>query len=289
MTGRVDGKVVVVTGAARGMGRAYVRGFLEHGARVVATDQSWAPSGVSGDEELFRAELADRADVLAEVMDITIDSHVKRVYEATMDRFGTVDVIINNAGLRQRDLYPPHGAAAVLETTDEDWRRMLDTNVIGVLRVIRAFAQPMLQKRRGSIINIASGGSVGVKVAEGVWTARNPGFRNEPYDASKAALTNMSFFLAEELREYNVAVNVVFPSATRTTGSDEIVAGRAALGMRVGALLRPEHVVPLVLHLAEQDASGETGQAFDAVRWNIAHGFGGPDQWLAQPIREGAT
>jgi NAD(P)-dependent dehydrogenase (short-subunit alcohol dehydrogenase family) len=128
-----------------------------------------------------------------------------------------------------------------------------------------------------------------VKVAEGVWTGRNPAFRNEPYDASKAALTNMSFFLAEELRPHNIAVNVVFPGGTRTTGSDEMVAGRAALGIRVGALLRPEHVVPLVLHLAQQDATGETGKAFDAVQWNLEHGFGGPDQWRAQPLSQGAT
>jgi NAD(P)-dependent dehydrogenase (short-subunit alcohol dehydrogenase family) len=91
----------------------------------------------------------------------------------------------------------------------------------------------------------------------------------------------MSFFLADELRSSNVAVNVVFPAATRTTGSDEMVAGRAAFGIRVARLLRPEHVVPLVLYLATQDARGETGQAFDAVRWNQTHGYGGPDAWTA--------
>jgi NAD(P)-dependent dehydrogenase (short-subunit alcohol dehydrogenase family) len=105
--------------------------------------------------------------------------------------------------------------------------------------------------------------------------------RNQPYDASKAALTNLSFYLAEELRPHNVAVNVVFPAGTRTTGSDEMVAGRLAQGQHVGALLRPEHVVPLVLHLAQQDASGETGKAFDAVAWNAANGHGARAAWLA--------
>src|SRR5436853_6525799 len=99
----LQGKVVLVTGAARGMGRAYVRGFLSQGARVVATDHSWAPSGVSSDDEAFLAEVAGQANVLAEVMDISIDSHVKRVFQAAIDRFGTVDVVVNNAGLRQRD------------------------------------------------------------------------------------------------------------------------------------------------------------------------------------------
>jgi hypothetical protein len=83
------------------------------------------------------------------------------------------------------------------------------------------------------------------------------------------------------LKAHNIAVNVVFPAGTRTTGSDEMVAGRAAQGMRVAPLLRPEHVVPLVVHLAVQDAAGLTGKAIDAVAWNAAHGFGGVEQWLA--------
>src|ERR1041385_7542886 len=108
----LTGKVVLVTGAARGMGREYVRGFLKAGARVVATDLSWAPSGVSSDDAPFVDELRDEPNVLVEQMDITIDSHVKRVYQAALARFGTIDVILNNAGMRQRDLSPPHGSVA---------------------------------------------------------------------------------------------------------------------------------------------------------------------------------
>src|SRR5438105_12126264 len=110
------GKVVLVTGAARGMGREYVRGFLKEGARVVATDLSWAPSGFSSDDAPFLDEIRGNENVLTDVMDITIDSHVRRVYEAAMERFGTMDVIVNNAGMRQRDLYPPHGSKTTLET-----------------------------------------------------------------------------------------------------------------------------------------------------------------------------
>src|SRR6266540_1885410 len=105
----VNGKVVLVTGAARGMGREYVRGFLKEGAKVVATDMSWDPTGVSNDDFRFADEIRDNPNVLVEVMDNTIDSHVKRVYQGAIDRFGTVDVILNNAGTRQRDLYVPHG------------------------------------------------------------------------------------------------------------------------------------------------------------------------------------
>jgi 1,1a-dihydroxy-1-hydro-9-fluorenone dehydrogenase len=259
-------RVVVITGAARGMGRAYAHAFLERGARVVGIDRAWD---------------AALPDGLTLTTDVTSTSAIAHAFEQTMAKFGTVDVLINNAAMRQRDLYPPHGAAAVLDTHDTDWQRMFDANVFGVLKVIRQFVQPMLEKRRGSIVIVSSGGSVGQAVEAGVWAGRNPAFRNQPYDASKAALTNMSFSLADELKPHNVAVNVVFPGGTRTTGSDEMVAGRQALGIRVGALLRTEHVVPLVLHLASQDASGDTGKAFDAVQWNLSHGHGGADAWLA--------
>jgi NAD(P)-dependent dehydrogenase (short-subunit alcohol dehydrogenase family) len=261
-------RVVVITGAARGMGRAYAEAFVERGAHVVGLDRSWDDAAPRG---------------LTLTCDVTSTSDIAAACARTMDAFGTVDILINNAAMRQRDLYPPHGAAAVLDTTDEHWQRMFEVNVFGVLKVIRQFVEPMRSQKQGSIVNVASGGSVGEALEDGVWVGRNPAFRNEPYDASKAALTNMSFFLAHELRPDNVAVNVVFPAGTRTTGSDEMVAARQQLGIRVGPLLRPEHVVPLVLHLATQDAGGLTGKAFDAVQWNQRHGLGGPDAWLAQP------
>jgi NAD(P)-dependent dehydrogenase (short-subunit alcohol dehydrogenase family) len=268
--GLVD-RVVVITGAARGMGAAYVAAFGARGARVAGLERSWTGAPVSP------------TNVLALTCDVTSMTDVTNACRATLQEYGRIDVLINNAAMRQRDLYPPHGAAAVLETADADWRRMFDVNVFGVLNVIREFVRPMIDQRRGSIINISSGGSVGrpSETEPGVWLGRNPAFRNQPYDASKAALTNMSFYLAEELKDNNIAVNVVFPAGTRTTGSEEMVAGRAARGIRVGPLMRPEHVVPLVLELATQDAGGLTGRAIDAVAWNAAHGFGAANEWLA--------
>jgi NAD(P)-dependent dehydrogenase (short-subunit alcohol dehydrogenase family) len=90
----------------------------------------------------------------------------------------------------------------------------------------------------------------------------------------------LTFYLAEEVKQYNIAVNVIFPAGTRTTGSDELHAARQALGFGAASLLKPEHVVPLALYLAQQDALGETGRAIDPVRWNELHGFGGIEAWL---------
>ena len=147
----VEGKVVLVTGAARGMGREYVRGFLKEGAKVIATDLSWQPSGASSDDYDFLEEIEGNPDVYTDVMDITIPSHIKRVYQAAIERFGTVDVMVNNAGMRQRDLYPPHGSVTILETEVGDWQRLFDTHVFGTLRVVKTFIEPMLQQRQSSL------------------------------------------------------------------------------------------------------------------------------------------
>ena len=282
----VEGKVVLVTGAARGMGREYVRGFLKEGAKVVATDLSWMPSGASSDDYDFSEELRDNPNVLTDIMDITIEAHVKRVYQAAMDRFGTVDVMVNNAGMRQRDLYPPHGSITVLETEVNDWQRMFDTHVFGTLRVIKQFVQPMLEQKRGSIINVCSGQ---INNQQGV-------SREGAYQPAKAALATMTIYLSHELKPYNIAANVLLPGHTRSTGSDEQEAARAEIRARLGdqragqppRRVRPDNVIPLSLYLAEQDASGTTGQMISALQWNQEHELGGYETWGYEPDVEAA-
>lgn len=278
----VSDLVVLVTGAARGMGREYVRAFLREGARVIATDASWTPSGVSSDEIDFREELNGNPNVLVERMDITIDSHIKRVYETAMARFGTVDVMINNAGLRARDLYPPIGNRPIIETELGDWWRMFDTHVFGTFRVVKTFVQPMIAQRRGSIINVCSGGGGGASL-EG------------PYQPAKAAEVMMTVFLANELKPYNIAANALLPGFTRTTGTDEQTAAREEIWARnnpdkpyLVRRLRPDSVVPLALHLAEQDASGVTGETINVLEWNRQNELGGFETWGYEPDVEAA-
>lgn len=270
----VRGRVVVITGAARGLGRAYTEGFLKEGARVVATDLSW--KGAEG----FRAGLDANRDALTGEMDIRDESQIESVYKATLDRFGTVDVLINNAGMRQRDLFPPTGRVTTLEAKPADFERLYAVNVFGTLKVTQCFIRPMIEQRRGSIIAVASSGAALDSDGTGVWTALRPNSREQPYMSSKAALLNMSLYLADEVREYNIAVNVIFPGHTRTTGSDEQEAARRISGRGPGPIpLEPEHAVPIMLYLARQDASGETGKVFNTVQWNETHGYGGPEVW----------
>ncbi len=280
----LDGRVVAVTGGARGMGRAMVRGFLAEGAKVVAMDLSWEPTGFSGDsDDAFLKELQDREDVLISTVDISDAQQVENAYRATMERFGAVDVLVNNAGLRQRNLFPPTGRTTTLETKDSDWEKMFGVGVFGTLKVTRRFIQPMLEQQRGSVISVISGGAMHTALG-GAYVAQRSNSREMPYQSAKAATLTMMFYLADEVQESNVAVNTLIPGNARTTGYDEQNDARRRAGMtrsRPGRVsMTPEHIVPITLFLAKQDArTGVTGKCFDVPTWNLEHGLGGPEEW----------
>src|SRR3984957_9319251 len=267
-------RVVVITGGARGMGRAYTEAFLAAGVKVVATDRSW-----TGVEPLDAKLTGEGKNILAADMDVTNDEQIDKAFAAAVARFGTIDVLINNAAMRQRDLFPPTGRVTTLETKDSDWERLFAVNIFGALKVTRRFIRPMIEKRRGSIINTVSSGILHHSHG-GAYSALRPNSREMPYQSAKAALATMSFYLADEVREFNVAVNILVPGHTRTTGFDEQNRARLATGAKPGPLpVVPEHMVPLVMHLAAQDAHSITGKMFDVMEWNIEHGLGGHERW----------
>jgi NAD(P)-dependent dehydrogenase (short-subunit alcohol dehydrogenase family) len=284
----LEGKVIVITGAARGMGREMTRAFLKAGSKVVATDLSWVPTGVSNDDYDFRAELEGDANALVGVMDITLQSHVDALYSKTMERFGTVDVLIANGGTRQRDLYlDTHGSISVLETDVSEWEHMFRTHVFGNLRLIKKFVQPMIEKKQGSIMTVASS-QVLMAHAAGEGEDNFYGLSREgAYQPAKLAMCSMTTYLAKELRSANIACNVLLPGHTATTGSDEQELARHEISVRLGRTpsnftprrMRAENVVPLALYLAEQDASGVTGQWLSAMAYNEEHGLGGFETW----------
>jgi NAD(P)-dependent dehydrogenase (short-subunit alcohol dehydrogenase family) len=282
----LEGKVVAITGAARGMGRAHVRGFLAEGAKVVAMDQSWDPTGFSGDDDTsFLKELQARSDdVVIATVDISVEDQVRTAYAQAMDQFGTVDVLLNNAGMRQRDLFPPDGRTTTLQTGNADWHRMFDVTVFGTLTMTRYFIQPMLEKKRGSIMSVISSGATHHSTG-GAYMALRPNSREMPYQSAKAALLTMMFYLADEVKDDNVAVNILIPGHTRTTGFDEQNAARLQKGSgeprRAPAALRADHINPLAKFLAAHDASsGLTGKCFDTIIWNIEHGLGTAADWV---------
>lgn len=266
----VAGRVVVITGGARGIGAACTRAFLEGGARVAALDLSWQGVDKGAFERLGEGVFLDA--------DVTSDDQLDAAYDATLRAFGTVDVLVNNAAILPRFMYPPLGTTTILETTDADWQKAFGVNTFGALKVIRRFVRPMREKRAGSIINVSSPRS---------WQDMAPDSGEQPYMASKAALTNLSFYLAHELKDANVAVNVAFPTGARTTDYEMMANARRERGIKAGTPMEPEFIVPLIMFLAQLDASyGLTGAAISAVRWNLEHGFGTVEHWnRTQPVQ----
>lgn len=282
--GELSGKVVAITGAARGMGRAFTRAFLAEGAKVAAMDLSWEPTGFSGDaDSAFLDELRARPDdVIVASADVTSDAELDAAYDATMRKWGTCDILINDAAMRQRILFPPTGRTTTLETSDEDWERAFAVNVFGALKATRRFIRPMIERQAGSVVSVISSGALHHSHG-GAYAALRPNSREMPYQSTKAALLAMMFYLADEVRSDNVAVNVMVPGHTRTTGFDEQNIARRELGMsnpNAPLPLRADHMVPLALFLAKQNAASEvTGKCFDVPTWNIEHGLGGQLAW----------
>ena len=257
----LTGKVVVITGAARGMGREYVRWFLREGSKVAALDQSWQ------DVDDFSDELKGFEEALVITGNIISEADLDAAYRATMDRFGTVDVLLNNASMRMRDVHPS-AVLNILDSTDEQWQYTFEASLFGIVRTIRRFVRPMMENKSGSIINVYSGSGI----------VGRPG--NQPYGAVKAALHNFTQSLSGELAGYNIAVNSLIPGGTRSTGYEEQTRLQEAMGrVRQRPPVRPDHTAPAAVWLAQQDSSTFTGQAVDALTWNEENGYGAYEAW----------
>ncbi len=231
-----DGTVVLVTGAGDGIGRAVAQAFAEQGASVVGLGRhvetvSDALSGFDTDKTLaLRADVSQRADVEAAVA-------------AAVERFGKLDVVVPNAAVYED--------TALLDLTDEQWRRLQAVNVDGLLYVLQATV-PHLKASRGNVVAISS-----VSGMRGDWG-------QFAYNATKGAGVTMLQSLALDLGPDGVRVNLVAPAltvtritegVTRTPGFDDAIRNRVALG-RPG---QPEDVARVVLFLASPDAAYVTG------------------------------
>jgi NAD(P)-dependent dehydrogenase (short-subunit alcohol dehydrogenase family) len=221
---------------------------------------------------------------MAVVMDVSDDVQVDAGYEAVMARFGTSDVLINCAALVSETLFSPFGHVKTLDTHDRDWETMFGVNVFGALKAIRRFVRPMTEKHSGSIVNVLSSGVLTTSTG-GAYAGLRPTSMEMPYQATKAALMALGFYLAEEIRVDGVAVNALMPGHTRASwfdatarayaGRDQVYGGRPVV---------PEHVVPLTVMLAGQDGSGVTGRLFHVPDWNYDHGFGNYQFWMDRSL-----
>jgi NAD(P)-dependent dehydrogenase (short-subunit alcohol dehydrogenase family) len=232
---KIAGKVVLVTGASRGLGRALVETFAGCGAHVAFCARK-------GDAiQDMEADLLRRGvHAMAATCDVAIEEQVLRLVHRTVQRFGRIDVLINNASI----LGP---RVPIADYPSEAWGSVLAANLTGSFLVSREVVHVMRRQRAGSIINVSS--SLGRKVKP-EWGA---------YSVSKWGLEGLSLLMAEELRGTGIRVNVVDPGAMRT---DMRVAACPNEDPRT--LRTPREVVEVFLYLASDDSGDVTGQRFVA-------------------------
>lgn len=234
MTGKLEGKVTVVTGAARGLGRAVARLYAMEGAVVYALDM------LTDEVETLASE---PGDVRPRRMDVTDAEDVASVVGAIEAEAGRIDVLVNNAGII---FFKP-----VEEVSVEDWDRLLSVNLRGPFLCVRAVAPGMKQRRSGAIINVSSNaGIVG-------------GLDESTYCASKFGLEGLSRSLSQEFTPYNVSVNTITPGHPMHTAMSEVT-----YSAEVRKIWKdPMELAPAFVHLALQDASGINDQRIKA--WDL--------------------
>ncbi|MGA9116942.1 MAG: 3-oxoacyl-[acyl-carrier-protein] reductase [Bacteroidota bacterium] len=235
----LQGSNALVTGGARGIGRAITAELLADGARVAVLDRSF-PDDFEPFAETHRA--AGRT-VQAVTADVTDTAGTEAACEAVLREFGTIDILVNNAGITRDKLLP--------RMTEEEWDSVLKVNLKGAFNTMRVVARAMMRQRRGKIINISSVvGLIG-----------NVGQAN--YAASKAGLFGLTKSVAKELAGRNVNVNCVAPGFVETEMTAALTPDQreALLGqIPFRRTSRPEEIAGIVAFLASEKAAYITGQ-----------------------------
>jgi NAD(P)-dependent dehydrogenase (short-subunit alcohol dehydrogenase family) len=256
---KLENQTAIVTGAGRGIGKEIVLALAREGANVVLAAR---------DEQALRdvAQQVRNMDRRAHVVktDVSKEDQVNAMVDATIKEFGRVDILVNNAGV----VGP---TAPVRDVTREQWDEVLAINLTGAFLCARAVIPHMLERRSGSIINIAS---IAGKLAYAL---------RSPYAVSKWGMLGLSRTLAQELGEYNIRVNAICPGPTAGERMRAVIAGRAKelgrseaevettylQGTALKNWVDPTHVAAAVVFLASSTGGSITGEAIE-----ITAGYG---------------
>jgi 3alpha(or 20beta)-hydroxysteroid dehydrogenase len=240
--GRLDGKVALITGGARGMGKAHARHFVAEGARVVIGDVLDDKGGYVADQ--LGSDLCRYVH-----HDVTTEAGWATAVDATLDAFGRLDVLVNNAGVLTH--------ATIAETTLEEFRRVLDVNLVGCFLGVKAAIGPMTAAGGGSIVNISS--IEGFAGAAGL----------SAYSASKFGIRGVTRVAAQELGHLGIRVNSVHPGGVLTRLMIESAKSFTAVdpeqfvkNMPIPRLAEPVEISRMVAFLASDEASYATGGEF---------------------------
>ncbi|AMF96107.1 3-oxoacyl-ACP reductase FabG [Vibrio fluvialis] len=231
----LEGKVALVTGASRGIGKAIAELLVERGATVIGTATS--ESGA----DAISAYLGDNGKGLA--LNVTDVDSIESVLKSINDEFGGIDILVNNAGITRDNL--------LMRMKDDEWTDILDTNLTSIFRLSKAVLRGMMKKRQGRIINV---GSV-------VGTMGNAGQTN--YAAAKAGVIGFTKSMAREVASRGVTVNTVAPGfietdMTKALNDDQRTATLAQVP--AGRLGDPREIASAVAFLASPEAAYITGE-----------------------------
>jgi 3-oxoacyl-[acyl-carrier protein] reductase len=246
---RLKGKVAVVTGGGRGIGREIALRFGREGASVAVAARSENELAETVDEIISKGGLA-----ISVPTDVSEEQSVHSLLREIVDQFGTVDILVNDAGVQL-----PIGSVATC--VPSEWLLNVRINLFGTFLVAHIFLPLMIERRRGKIINLSGGGA----------TSARPQF--SAYAASKAAVVRFTETLAEEVRQYGIDVNAIAPGAVHTKMLDEISRAGDMAGKNEAEGVRrqlqhggtsPGRAVELALFLASEDSGGITGKLISA-------------------------
>ncbi len=236
---RLTNKVIVVTGASRGIGRAIALRAAGEGAKLAIVTRS----SLGKLEEVAKQIESAGGEVLQIQADVSSVDDAKRIVSETIERFGKIDILINNAGITKDNL--------LIRLKEQDWDSVMAVNLKGSFNCLKAAARPMMRQRSGKIINMSS--VVGMM--------GNAGQVN--YAASKAGILGMTKAAAKELAAWKITVNAVAPGFIETDMTESIPEDAKKLMLQWIPLQRsgkPEDVAGVVAFLCSDDADYMTGQ-----------------------------
>ncbi len=235
---RLKGKVAIVTGGGKGIGRAIVLGFAKEGANLVVSGRTMSYLG-----GVCREAHSMGAPTLPVKADVSVEHEVERLVGDALKAFGKIDILVNNAGVAG-----PLGL--ITHISKEAWGEVLDINLTGMFLCSRAVLKNMIERKTGNIINLSSGAG---------W--RGSGVRSLPYNVSKFGVEGFTHALALQMKPYNICVNALRPGRHDTDfhkGSPP----EFKVGMR-----KPDDVSKLAVFLALQTVDTMTGESIDLREW----------------------
>lgn len=259
MANRLNGKVAVVTGAGRGIGRAEALALAAEGAKVVVNDLGGAANGTGADtspaDEVVQEIKKMGGEAVANYDSVATWKGGENIINAAVDAFGRLDILVNNAGILRDKM--------VFNMTEDEWDVVMKVHLYGHFFTTRHACTLFRQQRSGRIINTSSTAGLGLT------------FGQANYGAAKEGIIGFTRQVANDMGRYGVTCNAIRPNAgTRLTLSDELrkaweKAGRADLVQRLEKA-RAEDIAPLVVWLASDDAANVNGRTFFVETGKIA-------------------